>query len=104
MKCAEFDVEVLVAGVLVACKSDLVQRREVSEKRGRELAASKDLHYFETSAVRTHSLYHDCVGMLSTLSPQKDHQCVEEPFLHLTSQYNQLYQQNVLALQEMTSH
>ena len=39
------------AGVLVACKSDLVQRREVSEKRGREMAASKDLHYFETSAV-----------------------------------------------------
>ena len=58
MKCAECDVEVFVAGVLVACKSDLVQRREVSEKRGRELAASKDLHYFETSAVRTHSLYH----------------------------------------------
>jgi hypothetical protein len=72
------------AGVLVACKSDLVQRREVSEKRGREMAASKDLHYFETSA--------------------KDHLCVEEPFLHLASQYNQLYQQNVLALQEMTSH
>ena len=40
-----------VVGVLVACKSDLVQRREVSEKRGREMAASKDLHYFETSAV-----------------------------------------------------
>lgn len=39
------------AGVLVACKTDLTKRREVSEQRGRELAASKDLHYFETSAV-----------------------------------------------------
>ena len=49
------------AGVLVACKSDLVQRREVSEKRGRELAASKDLHYFDTSAVSG--------IVMSTLSP-----------------------------------
>ena len=39
-------------GVLVACKCDLEARREVSEERGRELAASKDLVYFETSAVR----------------------------------------------------
>ena len=42
----------LTPGVLVACKCDLEARREVSEERGRELAASKDLVYFETSAVR----------------------------------------------------
>ena len=42
----------IVVGVLVACKCDLpATRREVSEERGRELAASKDLHYFETSVV-----------------------------------------------------
>ena len=43
---------VVDAGVLVACKCDVPSsRREVSEERGRELAASKDLQYFETSAV-----------------------------------------------------
>jgi transport family protein 27 len=45
-------VETQLPGVLVACKCDLEARREVSEERGRELAASKDLVYFETSAVR----------------------------------------------------
>ena len=40
-----------VAGVLVASKSDLNLRRSVSEAKGREFAASKELEYFECSAV-----------------------------------------------------
>jgi len=35
----------------VAIKTDLKQRRVISTKQGREFASSKDLEYFECSAV-----------------------------------------------------
>ena len=38
-------------GVLVANKIDLDKRRLVSEAQGRQFAASKELEYFECSAV-----------------------------------------------------
>ena len=38
-------------GVLVANKIDLDKRRVVSEAQGRQFAASKELEYFECSAV-----------------------------------------------------
>ena len=93
-------IVLLDPGVLVACKCDLDTRREVTEERGRELAASKDLCYFEVSAV---SEFEEYPPILSTSPPQRDHTCVDEPFLYLASQYTQLYQQNELALLEMTS-
>ena len=53
----------LCAGALVANKVDLSGRREVGEEEGSKLADSKELAYFETSAVsatpplsHTHSL------------------------------------------------
>ena len=89
----------------MACKCDLVARREVSEKRGRELASSKDLLYFESSAVSgcIYRLTHSLTLCLSIIA-QKSHQGVEEPFLYLTSKYSQLYRENEQALQEMTLH
>ena len=88
--------------MLVACKCDLEVRREVSEERGRELAASKDLRYFETSAVSEN--LNSFIVFFYPLFSQRDHRCVNEPFLHLASKYRQLYQQNELVLQEITSH
>ena len=38
-------------GVLVANKIDLDKRRLISEAQGRQFAASKELEYFECSAV-----------------------------------------------------
>ena len=35
----------------MASKNDLKQRRVISTKQGREFASSKDLEYFECSAV-----------------------------------------------------
>lgn len=40
-----------LAGVLVANKVDLKERRIVDEEEGRKFASSKDLEYFECSAV-----------------------------------------------------
>lgn len=39
------------SGALVATKTDLKQRRAISGKEGREFASSKNLEYFECSAV-----------------------------------------------------
>ena len=49
--CLNKEESLSLAGVLVACKCDLSVRRKISEERGKELAESKDLEYFETSAV-----------------------------------------------------
>ena len=38
-------------GVLIANKTDLQQRRVVTESQGSEFAAAKELKYFECSAV-----------------------------------------------------
>ena len=46
-------VEVHLPGALVANKVDLESRRVVGEEEGRAFAGSKELQYFETSAVRT---------------------------------------------------
>jgi len=42
----------MVAGVLVANKTDLDERRVISQKAGQDFAQSKGLEYFECSAVR----------------------------------------------------
>ena len=45
-------------GVLVANKIDLDKRRVVSEAQGRKFAASKELEYFECSAVSEKHHFH----------------------------------------------
>ena len=52
-KFTNYDVIIFIklAGVLVANKVDLKERRIVDEEEGRKFASSKDLEYFECSAV-----------------------------------------------------
>ena len=49
-------VLVMCVGVLVGNKVDLVQRRVVSEEDARKTAQTKELEYFECSAVRYNSV------------------------------------------------
>ena len=52
-------------GVLVANKTDLNKRRLISEAQGRQFAASKELEYFECSAVS--EKHHSCHKKFSAL-------------------------------------
>lgn len=64
-------------GVLVANKVDLVDRRVVSKEEGMAFAASKELQYFECSAV---SLWiRACVRNLSTLYPTEGRKKYGQP-------------------------
>ncbi|XP_065826841.1 intraflagellar transport protein 27 homolog [Oscarella lobularis] len=64
-----------IPGVLVANKTDLLERRAVTESEGRSLASEKDLAYFETSTKKSES----CLA----------------PFLHLAKEYFKLYEEAV---------
>ena len=57
-------VFVMCIGVLVGNKVDLVQRRVVTEEDARKTAQTKELEYFECSAVR----YILCLFVLCTCS------------------------------------
>ena len=82
------------AGVLVANKSDLSGRREVEEAEGRSLAESKDLVYFETSAVSATPPPWPHPSLTRPLPLQKEHDGVEKPFQFLAEQFYHLYQES----------
>ena len=60
-----------LTGVLVANKTDLVERRVVPPKMGSELAQQLGLMYFECSC--------------------KDYSGVEEPFFYLANEFHKTY-------------
>ena len=88
-------------GVLVANKVDLKERRLVGEEEGRKFAASKDLEYFECSAVSFVVSQIKRVALflldvfLSYYDLQKESDNVEKPFLYLAEQFYQTYSDKV---------
>ena len=71
----------------------------MEEEEGRKFAASKDLEYFECSAV---SYMHDCCSpnmfhcvIFLFLHSQKEHDNVEKPFLYLAEQFYKIYSDKV---------
>lgn len=70
---------VYIPGVLIGNKTDLANRRRVSEESGRKLAQELDLEYFEVST--------------------KEMQNLEAPFYFLCNAFHKLFIEKVLSLE-----
>ena len=70
----------MVLGVLIGNKTDLKQRRNVSEEEAKKLAADLDLEYFEVTA--------------------KEYSNVEAPFYFLCNAFHKLFMEKVVTFHQ----
>lgn len=81
VKAKKAAVDAPLPGVLIANKTDLIDRRVISKEEGMSFAASKELKYFECSA--------------------KDGQNTDSPFKHLAEMFYKLYEEKLETLKSI---
>ena len=77
---SQIQIHQIVLGVLIGNKTDLKQRRNVSEEEAKKLAADLDLEYFEVTA--------------------KEYSNVEAPFYFLCNAFHKLFMEKVVTFHQ----